>query len=176
MTVPCSGPGCVCRPMLTPGEISASPSTTSMLVPGTSDFCSIVRLIGGGCCACTPATVISKAIAASSAIVLSMFLSPGFSRFGREPLLLGETRDQAGRVPAPAAHLLHLGVIGVDECGDVHFRPVALGLVHDDGEVLAHPVHREAEIELALVHGLPAVVHLPGLGRTLADGLHHLGD
>ena len=31
----------------------------------------------------------------------------------------------------------------------------------------------ETEIELAGHHGFPAVVHLPGLGRSLADHLNH---
>ena len=39
-----------------------------------------------------------------------------------------------------------------------------------DGEVLAHPVDRETEIEFAGGHGLVAVLHLPGLRGTLGNG------
>ncbi len=52
-------------------------------------------------------------------------------------------------------------------------RAIPAGFVHADRQILAHPVHREAEIELALRHGLPAVFHLPGLGSTLRKRLHH---
>ena len=85
----------------------------------------------------------------------------------RSPL---EHRDQARCVPAPAAHLLHLRIELVDQRGDREMRPVAARFAHADGEILAHPIHREAEIELAGRHGLVAVLHLPGLRRALGDG------
>src|SRR5262245_32408982 len=106
--------------------------------------------------------------------------SPTSIRPRRSPscanLLVAESGDQARGVPAVAAHLLHVGIVGVDEGRYLHLGAVALGLIEDDAEVLAHPVDGKAEVELALVHGLPAVVHLPGLGRALGDGLHHLGN
>ncbi len=52
-------------------------------------------------------------------------------------------------------------------------RAVALRLLEADAEVLAHPVHGEAEVELALVHGLAAVLHLPRLRRALRDHVEH---
>ena len=53
-------------------------------------------------------------------------------------------------------------------------RAVAPRLVEHDRQILAHPVDREAEVELARRHGLPAILHLPGLGRTLGDRRQHL--
>ncbi len=54
--------------------------------------------------------------------------------------------------------------------------PLRWASLETDAEILAHPVHREAEIEPALVHALPAIVHLPGLRRPLRDCLHHCGE
>src|SRR5260370_16642208 len=76
--------------------------------------------------------------------------------------------DQAARVPAIAAALLHAGVELVDQGDQRHLRLVALALGETDAEILAHPVDGEAELELALDHGLPAVVHLPALPPPLA--------
>ena len=55
-------------------------------------------------------------------------------------------------------------------------RAVASRFVEADGEVLAHPVDREAEIEFAGDHGLVAVLHLPGLRGALGDGGDELFD
>src|SRR5215216_3805113 len=79
--------------------------------------------------------------------------------------------DQARRVPAPSAHLLHFRVKLIDQGGDRKMRAVAPRLAEADRHVLAHPVHRKAEIELAFVHRLVAVFHLPRLRRALGDRL-----
>src|SRR5260370_3822164 len=78
--------------------------------------------------------------------------------------------DQAARVPAIAAPLLHTGIELVDQGDQRHLRLVALTLGKTDAEILAHPVAGAAEFELALDHGPPAVVHLPALRRALGDG------
>ena len=44
-----------------------------------------------------------------------------------------------------------------------------------DAEILAHPVDGEAEVELALQHGVGPVLHLPGLRGALGDHLDQLG-
>ena len=44
-----------------------------------------------------------------------------------------------------------------------------MGLVEHDAEVLAHPLHSEAELELAPRHGVRTVLHLPRLRRALRD-------
>src|SRR5215813_6081093 len=88
----------------------------------------------------------------------------------RSPL---QARDQARRIPAAAAHLLHLGVELIDQRADRQVRAIAPRLGEADRQVLAHPVDRKAEIELALVHGLVAVLHLPRLRGSLGDGLDH---
>ncbi len=53
---------------------------------------------------------------------------------------------------------------------------VAARLGEADAEVLAHPIHRKAEVELAGRHGLVAVFHLPGLRRALGNGGDQLLD
>src|ERR1700741_2555071 len=80
-----------------------------------------------------------------------------FSLDSSSPL---QPRHQAAGVPAPAAHLLDLGIELVDQRGYRQVGAVAAGFRNADREVLAHPFHRKAEVELALVHGLVAVVHL----------------
>ena len=70
--------------------------------------------------------------------------------------------------------MLHIGIELVHQGGDRQTRTVAFGLIEHQSEVLAHPVHRKAEIKLARDHGLAPVVHLPALCRTLADHLQHL--
>ena len=88
-------------------------------------------------------------------------------------LSLQPRQAQARRVPAPAAHLLHFRVELVDQRGDRQVRAGAPRLGEADREVLAHPVDREAEIVFAGVHGLVAVLHLPGLRGALGDRLDH---
>src|SRR3979490_1574289 len=82
--------------------------------------------------------------------------------------------DQAAGIPAIAAALLYTGVELVDQGDQRHLRLVALALGKTDAEILAHPVDGEAELELALDHGLPAIVHLPALRRPLGDGADRL--
>src|SRR6266513_1518660 len=81
--------------------------------------------------------------------------------------------DQAGGIPAPAAHLRYLVVETGDRLGDRESSadlPCRLGA---DAQILSHPVHREAEVELVLDHGLAAVLHLPGLRRAFRDHVEH---
>ena len=87
-----------------------------------------------------------------------------------------QPRQQRGRVPALAAHRLDVLVELVDERGDRQLGAVAVGLGEADAEILAHPVDGEAEIVLAGVHRLVAVLHLPGAGRALGDDVDHLLD
>src|SRR5579883_2473369 len=97
------------------------------------------------------------------------------TNYGRQPSLL-QPRQEARRIPPLAAELFDLGIELVDQRGDGEGGAVAAGFGDADREVLAHPFHGEAEIVLALVHGLVAVLHLPGLCRALGDGLDHGGD
>src|SRR6202023_2230828 len=46
---------------------------------------------------------------------------------------------------------------------------IAARFFEAEREILAHPIHREAEVEFPCTHGFVAVVHLPGLRRALAD-------
>ena len=84
-----------------------------------------------------------------------------------------EPGDEARGVPPAAAQLLDLGVELVDQRGHRKGSAVAAGFVEADAQILAHPVGGEAEVELALDHGLVTVLHLPGAGGTLRDHLHH---
>src|SRR5262249_39393664 len=67
----------------------------------------------------------------------------------RSPLQPG---DQARRIPAAAAHLLHLSVELIDQRAHRQARAVLARLAHANGEILAHPVDRQAEIQLARRH------------------------
>src|SRR5215213_3603876 len=84
-----------------------------------------------------------------------------------------EPRKEARRVPALSAHLLHLAVELIHEGGRGKGRTVLARLREADREVLAHPVDREAEVELALAHGLAAVLHLPRSCSALGDDVQH---
>src|SRR6267378_5332387 len=81
--------------------------------------------------------------------------------------------DQTGGIPAAAAHLRYLVVEAGDRLGYGELSadlPCRLGA---DAQILSHPVHREAKIELVLDHGLAAVLHLPGLRSALGDNVEH---
>src|SRR5258705_12247213 len=74
--------------------------------------------------------------------------------------------DEAGGIPAAPARPRYLVVEARDHLGDRELSadfPRGLGA---DAQVLSHPVHRKAEIELVIDHGLAAVLHLPGLLRS----------
>src|SRR5258708_7017086 len=71
-----------------------------------------------------------------------------------------EPRDQARRVPAAAAKLLHLRVELIDEGRDRQARAILARFVEADRQVLAHPIDGKAEIEGAGDHRLVAVLHL----------------
>src|SRR5437667_3391081 len=53
---------------------------------------------------------------------------------------------------------------------------VAARYAQADREILAHPIHCKAEIELDGRHGLVTVLHLPRLSRTLGDRLDQRHD
>src|ERR1700686_5233086 len=91
----------------------------------------------------------------------------------RPPASALEPREQAGSVPALAAHLFDLRIEGIDQRGHRQARPVAPRFGKTDRKILAHPFHCEAEIEFALVHGLVAVFHLPRLGCALRNRVDH---
>src|SRR3546814_13580867 len=65
--------------------------------------------------------------------------------------------DEAGRIPAAAATLLHLSVKLIDQGRHRQARAVGLRLFEADTQVLAHPVDGEAELALAVHHGVAAV-------------------
>src|SRR5664279_6067947 len=97
-----------------------------------------------------------------------------WARYWSLPL---QPRQQAGSVPALAAHLLDFGIELVDQCGDRKAGAVAARFRQTDHEILAHPFHRETVIEFSLVHGLVAIVHLPGLGGALRNlSLIHISE
>src|SRR6185369_11152593 len=110
--------------------------------------------------AATQAAIVLRIIAVSSVY---------FSRFN-----LSQPQDEGRCVEAVAPLLLHVAIELVHERRDRQARAVALRFRHRDAQVLAHPVDREAEVELARVHGLAAVLHLPRLRRTLGDDLEDL--
>src|SRR3981189_2700488 len=62
--------------------------------------------------------------------------------------------EQAGRVPALAAHLLDLGIERVDQSGDREARAIAPRFGQTNRQILAHPFQPKAEIQLAVVQGL----------------------
>src|SRR3546814_8727520 len=85
-----------------------------------------------------------------------------------------QPRHERAGVPSPATGLLHIGVELVDEACDRQRRAVDARFVDREAEVLAHPVDREAEIELVLRHRAPAVEHLPARRGAARDRLAHL--
>ena len=80
-----------------------------------------------------------------------------------------QARDEARRIPARAAHRLNLGVELINQGRDGKGCAIAARFLQADREILAHPIHRETEVEFPRAHGFVAVVHLPGLRRALAD-------
>src|SRR5215218_1752508 len=88
---------------------------------------------------------------------------------------LAQELDQAAGVPTLAAALFDLRVELIDEGGERQPAAEAVGLGEAEAEVLAHPLHGEAEVELAGGHRRRPVVHLPALGGALADDVEHLG-
>ena len=80
------------------------------------------------------------------------------------------------RIPASAAARLDARVELIDQRGHRQRGTVAARLGDRHGEVLAHPVDGEAEVELVRRHRLAAIVHLPGLRRALADHVEDLLD
>ena len=91
---------------------------------------------------------------------------------GRYFLLVAiQARDQARRIPALAAHADDVGVELIDERGGWQLGAVVARFLQTDAQVLAHPLDGEAEVELAVAHRLPAVLHLPRLRGALRDGV-----
>ena len=68
---------------------------------------------------------------------------------------------------------LDVGVKLIDQ--RCHWQPgtIAPRFVQHQPQVLAHPVDRETEVELAVDHARAAVVHLPALRGALADHTQH---
>src|SRR5690606_38125961 len=71
-----------------------------------------------------------------------------------------EPGNQAGGIPTSAAHLLNVGIELVDQRSHRQLGTIVARLVQHDGQVLAHPVHRKAEIELPREHGLRSEEHM----------------
>src|SRR4051794_6434013 len=92
--------------------------------------------------------------------------------------VLEQELDQAGcAVPALAAARLEARVELVDERSERQCGAAFPRLVEADAHVLPHPLGGEAEaLGLQLVHRLPPVFHLPGLGCALGDDADHLLD
>src|SRR5579862_1433004 len=85
-----------------------------------------------------------------------------------------EKLNQARGIPPAAAARLHTLIELVDESGDREGRPVASGFFEADGEILAHQVDGEAEIELAVDHCACSVFELPRLRRAPRKRRGHL--
>src|ERR1043166_3853034 len=96
----------------------------------------------------------------SSRLTNSSTMSASKFPIGIAPLRLRseffQPREQAGGVPAPPAHALDLGIELIDQRRQRQRGAVAARFGEADGEVLAHPFHREAVLELAGQHGLVA--------------------
>src|SRR3546814_1457786 len=103
----------------------------------------------------------------SSDVCSSDLVRPEASSFG-EP-----SDKRRGILPA-TAHCLDVGVELIDERRDRQPGAIGTRLLERETEVLAHPVDGEAEVELALVHRLPAIDHLPALRRAAGDRLEYL--
>src|SRR3546814_14462070 len=104
----------------------------------------------------------------SSDVCSSDLVRPEASSFG-EP-----SDKRRGILPA-TAHRLDVVVELIDERrarqpGAIGTRPL-----ERETAVLAHPVDGEAEVELALVHRLPAIEHRPPLRRPAGAPLEYLG-
>ena len=80
--------------------------------------------------------------------------------------------DQCARILPAAAEGLNLGIEPVHPFGHRQLQPALPSLSKRNGKVLAHPVDRKAEVELASRHRRPAVVHLPALADTLIDNVN----
>jgi catechol 2,3-dioxygenase-like lactoylglutathione lyase family enzyme len=91
-------------------------------------------------------------------------------------LVFAQQVHEAAGVPAPTTPGDDLRVELVDESGQRQPGTVAIGFGQTDRQVLAHPLDRETEVELAPSHGARPVVHLPTLRSTLADHVHDLID
>ena len=79
--------------------------------------------------------------------------------------------EQAGRVPAPAAHLLDFGVELVDQRGDRQCAPLRRASSRQIDRSLRIQSTAKPKSNLPCVHGLVAVLHLPGLGGALRNRL-----
>src|ERR1700693_5476365 len=81
--------------------------------------------------------------------------------------------DQAGGVPAPAARLRYFIIEAGDHLGDRELSADLACRLGTDTQILSHPVHREAEVELVVDHGFAAALHLPRLRRALRNHVEH---
>src|SRR5258706_8541932 len=81
--------------------------------------------------------------------------------------------NEAGGIPAAPAHLRYLVVEAGDRLGDRELSAALPRGLGANAQVLSHPVHRKAEVELVVDHGLATVLHLPGLRRAFGDHVEH---
>ena len=81
--------------------------------------------------------------------------------------------DEARGIPTATTAIADLGIKLVDERGDrkPSLQPARFLQAH--AKVLAHPLHREAKLELAAAHRRTTIVHLPALRGAFADYVHH---
>src|SRR4051794_14598000 len=103
--------------------------------------------VGSHASACAPSA--SPANAATPAANVLSFIPVSSGVFKKS-----QSKDKRRRVEALAAFLLNVAIKLVDQRSDRKGSAIALGLLEADAEILPHPVHREAEIELARVHRL----------------------
>src|SRR5258708_9951634 len=82
-----------------------------------------------------------------------------------------QPRQQARRVPAPAAHLFHFGVELIDQRGDRQVGAVAAGFGGGEPHGLSPPLYRETAKSTSVIHGLVAGFHLPGVGGAPLSSL-----
>src|SRR3546814_10288449 len=82
--------------------------------------------------------------------------------------------DQHARIAPSVPHRLQIGIELIDQRRDRQHRAVGARFLEREAQVLAHPVDREAEVELALRHRAPAVDHLPARRGAARYRLEHL--
>src|SRR3546814_20348023 len=77
------------------------------------------------------------------------------------PPSLRKPFDQHARIAPSGPHRLQIGIEPIDQRRDRQHRAVATRFLEPATQVLAHPVDRDTEVELARRHGAPAVAYPP---------------
>src|SRR3546814_1634624 len=72
------------------------------------------------------------------------------------PPSLRKPFDQHARIAPSVPHRLQIGIELIDQRRDRQHRAVGARFLEREAQVLAHPVDREAEVELDLRHRAPA--------------------